>query len=36
MLERARERMQKDFESWLNVMVRQLGGGGASSSGAVQ
>lgn len=22
LLERSRERMQKDFESWLNVMVR--------------
>lgn len=32
LLERARERMQKDFESWLNVMVRQLGGGGGASS----
>lgn len=28
LLERSRERMQKDFESWLAVMVKQLGGGG--------
>ena len=25
LLERSRERMQKDFESWLNVMIRQIG-----------
>ncbi|TNV72422.1 hypothetical protein FGO68_gene3267 [Halteria grandinella] len=30
LLERSRERMQKDFESWLNVMIRQLGGQSAS------
>jgi hypothetical protein len=42
LLEQSRERMQKDFESWLSVMIRQMaatnqmmsstGGGGASLS----
>jgi len=30
LLERSRERMQKDFESWLSVMIRQLGGQSSS------
>ncbi len=30
LLERSRERMQKDFETWLAVMVKQLGAGGGS------
>lgn len=34
LLERSRERMQKDFESWLNVMIRQMGA--ASASGMAQ
>ena len=29
LLERSRERMQKDFESWISVMLRQLGAGQA-------
>lgn len=32
LLERSRERMQKDFESWLNVMIRQLGASQSSST----
>ena len=35
LLERSRERMQKDFESWLNVMLKQVsaqGGGNAAST----
>lgn len=31
LLERSRERMQKDFETWLAVMVKQLGTGGGGS-----
>lgn len=30
LLERSRERMQKDFETWLAVMLKQLGGGGGT------
>ena len=32
LLERSRERMQKDFETWLAVMLKQLGGGGGSEA----
>ena len=33
LLERSRERMQKDFETWLGVMIKQLGGSGSGGGG---